>query len=113
MTKSQKLLVEQSERRERINVLLGQEEMSTEERTELGTLTTRMQAIEPELRAAITVEAAELAELEREHGIVGDPEVRARMDLRGRARLSNGTFLLPLVVAWSMAPRPSSRKPRA
>ena len=90
MTKSQKLIVEQSEKRERINALLEKaDDLTADERTELGTLTARMQALEPELRAAITVEAAEAAEAAREHGVVGDPEIRERFALRGRARLSN------------------------
>ena len=56
MLKSHKLLLEQSEKRERTNELLGKSELSSEERAELGTLTTRLQEIETEYRAALTAE---------------------------------------------------------
>ncbi|MCY3911924.1 MAG: hypothetical protein OXG43_01600 [Chloroflexi bacterium] len=56
MTTRQKIEVKQSERRERINALLAQEERTDEERSALATLTADYQAGEVELRAAITVE---------------------------------------------------------
>ena len=56
MTPRQKIEVEQSQKRERINALLGQETRSEVEATELGALTTRMQEIEPLMRAAIVAE---------------------------------------------------------
>ena len=58
MTRKQKLLIEQSEKRQKINELLDKEDRSADEQTELESLTTRMQAIEPELRAAIVAEGA-------------------------------------------------------
>ena len=58
MTRKQKLLLEQSEKRQKINELLDKEDRSADENTELETLTARMQAIEPELRAAIVAEGA-------------------------------------------------------
>lgn len=64
MTKKQKLQIEQSEKRQKLNDLLAKESLSDEERAELETLTKRMQEIEPELRAAIVAE--------------GDEEARAR-----------------------------------
>ena len=56
MTSRQKLEIEQSEKRQRINALLGQSELSDDERGELETLTKRMQEMEVELRAAIVAE---------------------------------------------------------
>ena len=56
MTRKQKLQLEQSEKRQRINELLDNEDRSADETGELETLTGRMQAIEPELRAAIVAE---------------------------------------------------------
>ena len=56
MTKRQKLELEQSEKRQRINELLAIDESTDEQRGELDTLTKRMQALEVELRAAIVAE---------------------------------------------------------
>ena len=53
VTPKQRLELEQSEKRQKINELLSKDQLSDDERTELGTLTTRMQGIEVELRAAI------------------------------------------------------------
>lgn len=64
MTKVQKLTLEQSEKRQKINELLELDELSDEQRGELDTLTKRMQHLEVELRAAIVAE--------------GDDEARAR-----------------------------------
>ena len=77
MTKKAKLAVEMSEKRQRLNELLGKDELATEERAEMTTLTTRIQELEPELRACIveeetreirtegTTEGRELRELDR------------------------------------------------
>ncbi len=64
MTPRQKLQLEQSEKRQKINDLLGKDELTDDERNELDTLTKRMQQIEVEMRAAIVAE--------------GDDETRAR-----------------------------------
>lgn len=56
MTNRQRLELEQSEKRQKINEFLGKETLSDTERTELDTLTKRMQTLEPELRAAIIAE---------------------------------------------------------
>ena len=58
MTKLQKLLIEQSEGREKLNTLLDVEpdKLSDEQRGEMTTLTTRAVSIEPELRAAMVAE---------------------------------------------------------
>ena len=88
MTPRQRLELEQSEKRERINTLLGKDDLTDEERGELGTLTARLQAIEVEYRAAIVADAAPAPE-ERERE--PDAEHRERIELRGRARV--GEFL--------------------
>ena len=74
MRKSQKLLLEQSEKRQKINDILAAETMTDEQRSELDSLTARMQEIEPELRAAITAEASEDTEARAAFG--DDPEDR-------------------------------------
>ena len=56
MLKSQQLTIELSEKRQKINDLLAFETRSKEQDAELDTVTQRAQAIEPELRAALTVE---------------------------------------------------------
>lgn len=57
MTNRQRLEIEQSSIRERINASLAKEgELKPEERTELDKLTTRAQALEVELRAAIVLD---------------------------------------------------------
>ena len=86
MLKSQRLLVEQSEKRQKVNALLGKDELTAEERGELDTLTRRLQEIEVEYRAAVTVEGdEETRRREREP----DAEMRERIELRSRASLTN------------------------
>lgn len=90
MTRSQRLQIEQSEKREKVNALLDKGDALTDaERSELSALTGRLQELEPELRAALTVEAAEAEQRDRELGRVPDAEHRERLDLRVRARLTN------------------------
>ena len=68
MLKSQLLTIELSENRQKINDLLAFETRSKEQDTELETVTKRAQAIEPELRAALTAEGtAEAAGLDGQH----------------------------------------------
>ena len=76
MTILQRLQLEQSKKRERINALLAIEERSEEENTEMQELTTRLQALEPELRAAIVAEGVEDPETRG----IEDPET---VELRG------------------------------
>ena len=83
MTKKNQLLIEQSEIRQRLNALLGQEALDDGERTELETKTSRAQEVEVELRAAIIAEPDD-AET-RETAL--DTETRERLELRGKARL--------------------------
>ena len=56
MKASQKIALEMSTKREALNALLAVDEMSDEQRTEMGALTTRMQELETEARAAIMAE---------------------------------------------------------
>ena len=97
MTALQKLQIEQSEKRQRLNALLAQDERSDTEATELATLTTRMQALEPELRAAI-VAAPEEAETTI---ATGDAESRERAELR--AKVSLGEYASAAAEARSIA----------
>ena len=86
MLASQRLTIEQSQVRERINDALGKDELTTEERSALETDTKRMSAIGVELRAALTVEGDD------EHKALADnptPEHRERLELRKRAKLTN------------------------
>ena len=82
MTNRQKLALETSQKRERINELLALEEISTEQRAELGTLTERMQQLEVETRAAIVAEP-DPAEITTE----GTPEARELRGLTDRANI--------------------------
>ena len=83
MTTKNKLLLEQSEIRQRLNALLGKETLDDGERTELETKTGRAQEVEVELRAAIIAEPD--ATETRETAL--DTETRERLELRGKARL--------------------------
>ena len=90
MTKTQKLQIEQSEMREKINELLGLDSLTDEQRTDLKAKTDRGQELETELRAAIVAEAAEQPAPEK----TGDPvdaETRERLELRAKASL--GSYL--------------------
>ena len=53
VTKRQKLQIEQSEKRQRLNELLGLDGLADEQRGELDTLTKRMQQLEVELRGVV------------------------------------------------------------
>ena len=56
MLKSQSLLLEQSSKREKVNALLATDDLTEEQRTSLGALTSRLQHIEGEYRAALVAE---------------------------------------------------------
>ncbi|MCY4374311.1 MAG: hypothetical protein OXC31_11105 [Spirochaetaceae bacterium] len=127
MTTLQKLQVEQSEKRQKVNELLALEEMTDEQRGELGTLTTRLQNLETELRAAIVVQGEEE---ERAAGMFGNGDgeagergrllretratdylaaAAAGVGLTGRAADCNAALDLPtvgseggIVVPWQM-----------
>ena len=132
MTTKQKLQIEQSEKREKLNALIGKETLEDSERGELDALTKRLQEIEPELRAAIVAEAEEES---RAAGLFdngnGDGEAgeRGRLlketrlaeyftaasggnGIQGRAREVNAAFEIPAVgpsggvlIPWAMLER--------
>ena len=56
MKASQKIALEMSTKREKLNVLLSADELSDEQRVEMAVLSTRMQQLEIEARATILVE---------------------------------------------------------
>ena len=88
MTKKQKLEMEQSEKRQALNVLLSKDELQDSERKELEGLTKRAQEIEVEIRAAIIAEPE--AHLETREMVRGlDSEQRERLELRSQASLTN------------------------
>ena len=88
MTKKQKLEMEQSEKRQALNVLLSKDELQDSERKELEGLTKRAQEIEVEIRAAIIAEPeAHLETREMQYGM--DAEQRERLELRSQASLTN------------------------
>ena len=75
MRKTVKLQIEMSEKREKINGLLGKDELSDEERAELSVLTKRAQEIEIELRAALVADGE--AEDRARAAFDGEPNVVA------------------------------------
>ena len=83
MTRRQKLQLEQSEKRQKINELLGLDELTDEQRGELDTLTKRMQHIEVEMRAAIVAEGDEEAEARGMFGNVDGEAAELRQLLNG------------------------------
>ena len=83
MKPADRLRIQQSETRERINALLA-EDATDESRAEMRELTTRAQNIEVELRAAIVAEPD--AEVRT---VPMDSEHRERLQLRQAASLTN------------------------
>ena len=84
MTPLQRVQREQSEKRERIRALLGQETRDDAEIAELRELETRMASLEVEYRSALMLEpATETRE------ITSDPGQRERQQLRSAASLTN------------------------
>ena len=84
MRKSQKLMLESSELRGELNTFNALETPSDEQRTAVAATMKRSDALEIELRAAITAEAAEDAEIEKRHKAADSPENRERIELRSR-----------------------------
>ena len=89
MTKRQKLQIEQSDLREKINALLGLDELTDEQRAEMEAHTNRAQELEPELRAAIVAEGAEEAEARGQFGNNGDGESAEVRQLLGATTLTD------------------------
>ena len=84
-----KLLLQQSETRSRVNEILSKDERSEEESQELNTLTKRMQTLEGEIRAAMLAEEDEQPLETREQFSNMDAEQRERLELRSRANITN------------------------
>lgn len=82
------MTLEQSEKRERINALLDvdPDKRTEAETAELDTLGKRLQALEPELRAALASEAAEGVGERTEDA--GDAETRERRELKAKATVA-------------------------
>ena len=93
MTTTQKLQIKLSEIRQKLNDLLGIEDRSDDQQTELEKLTGEVQKLEPELRAAIAAEPDPAVETTGADNL--DAEARERLELRGRASL--GGFLLAAI----------------
>ena len=85
MKASQKIALEMSTTRESLNALLAVEELSDEQRAEMGVLSTRMQQLEVEARAAILAED----ETTITRTDVVDGEDRELRSLIGRANVGN------------------------
>ena len=85
MTALQRLQVEQSELRQKINTALEKEELTEEERAELGGYTKRIQQLETEIRAAIVADVSRTETRE----VTQDSEQRERQELRNNAQLGN------------------------
>ena len=86
MTTLQKLQVRQSEIREKINTLLGNDKRSETEQAELEAMTTEGQKIEPEIRAALI---AQPDPDEAETVETGDAETRELRQLTAKANLGD------------------------
>ena len=85
MKASQKIALEMSTKRQALNALLGADELSDEQRAEMGTLTERMQELEVEARAAILAED----EITITRTDVVDGEDRELRSLVDRANVGN------------------------
>ena len=85
MKASQRIALEMSTKREALNALLSADELSDEQRAEMGVLTTRMQQLEVEARAAILAED----ETTVTRTDVVDGEDRELRSLIGRANVGN------------------------
>ena len=71
MTAKQRLQLEQLAIKKKLNELLGGEALTDEQRTEMGTLTARLEASDTELRAAILAEGDDEARALAAHGTDG------------------------------------------
>ena len=86
MTAAQRIAVQQSETRQRINELLGVAEKNDEQRAELAQLTTKAQELEVEYRASVLADGSD-PEI-REVAETDDSETREARALRGKSSIS-------------------------
>ena len=87
MKQSQKHELRASEIRARLNELQAVEDLSTEQESEMGSLTVEYRTVETRKRAAIATEADEIETAKAEHGDAPDREMRERIELRSKASL--------------------------
>ena len=87
MLKSQELSIKLSEKRQKINDLLGKVDKAEAEINELDDLTKSVQGLEVEYRAAVTAESAALEDAKELFN--GDGEAAEIRQIRGRARVQN------------------------
>ena len=85
MTNAQRLEIRASEIRAKLNELSALDTLTTEQTAETGTLTTEYADVETRRRAAILVEGEQPA---AEPGQVIDAEMRERLELRSKSRLT-------------------------
>ena len=85
MKASQKIALEMSAKKETLNSLLALDEMTDEQRTQMGELTTGLQSLEVEARAAIMAEG----ETTFTHASIADGEDRELRCLIDRANVGN------------------------
>ena len=85
MKASQRIALQMSERREKLNALLGEDDLSDEQRAEMSDLTTRLQELEVEARAAILAEGEPTVT----RTVVDDGEGRELRSLIDRANVGN------------------------
>ena len=83
MLASQRLAIELSEIRTKLRGLVGRDDLSADQRTEMDGLVARSTEAETEYRAALVSEG------EPKESTEADSEIRERIDLRGKAKLSN------------------------
>ena len=83
MTTEQRISLQLSECREKLNGLLQKDERTDAEDTELRELTTKAQKLEPEYRAALAVAGGETVTP------TGDPEERERREIRSKTGLAD------------------------
>ena len=88
MTASQRITVKLSEARQAINTLLGVDKRTDEQQADLEARTAEIQKLEPELRAALAAEPDPVL-VPSDPSMSSDPEVRERLELRGRVQLGN------------------------
>ena len=93
MTNRQKLEIEQSEKRQKINEILGKPERTEQDRNELEALTKRAQEIEIEYRAATVAEGEEEGRARGEFRDKQDGESAEIRALFGRVTLND--YLTP------------------
>ena len=90
MTTLQKLQVRASELRARLNTISGLDELTDEIRSESETLSTEYTDTETKIRAAIVAEGDDAEKRSTDTaGVTVTAEMRERLELRGKSRLSN------------------------